>query len=247
MGWLRRAYLTVASELSWRVPGRPQRLLAAFALAERGSMLDMLAAVEATERRDLRKKYFLHALDEGRHALVFAERVRALGQLGRAEAAIEDSGQLVEAGIVGGRTLFERLGEPEFLTFVYVAEADAVEQFKVYLERGLPDAATQAELRGILKEEAFHVSYSRAEVDRYRKEGLPVDRWATRLRLRRLWEGWLRFSRDFGGVMSGLWLGLLYVLVLGPFRLFGRLEPGGWQSVPVRAGVDPLAAARQEG
>jgi hypothetical protein len=210
-------------------------------------MLDMLAAVESTERRELRKKYFLHALDEGRHALVFAERVRALGQLGRAEAAIEDSGQLVEAGVVGGKTLFERLGEPEFLTFVYVAEADAVEQFKVYLGRNLPDATTQAELRGILKEEAFHVSYSRAEVDRYRKEGLPVDWWATRLRLTRLWEGWLRFSRDFGAVVSAFWLGVLYVVVLGPFRVAARLEPGGWQAPPAPAPGDALAAARREG
>ncbi len=247
MGVLRRMWLTVASEVSWRLPGRPQRLLAAFALAERGSMLDMLAAVEATDRRELRKKYFLHALDEGRHALVFAERVRALGQLGRAEAAIEDSGKLVEAGIVGGRTLFERLGEPEFLTFVYVAEADAVEQFRVYLDRGLPDTRTQDELRGILKEETFHVSYSRAEVDRYRKEGLPVDWWATRLRLRRLWEGWLRFSRDFGAVMSAFWLGVLYLLVMAPFRLLARLEPGGWQTPAGRPGGDPLVAARMEG
>ena len=246
MGWLRRCYLTVASEFSWRVPGRPQRLLGAFALAERGSMLDMFAAVEATKRRDMRKKYFHHGLDEGRHALIFAERVRAFGLLGRAEAAMEDSGQLLEAGIVGGQTLFERLGEPEFMAFVYVAEADAVEQFNVYLDRGLPDDATQAQLRAILKDEVFHVTYSRTEVDKYRKDGLPMDATMRKIRLRRVWERLLRFSRDFGSFTSGIWLSLLYFLVLGPFRLFGRLEAGGWHPVEGRAG-DALALARSEG
>lgn len=245
MGWLRSAYLTVASEFSWRVPGRAQRLLAAFALAERGSMLDMLSAVEATSRRDMRKKYFLHALDEARHAILFADRVRALGEVGRAEAALEDSGQLLEAGIIGGKSLFERMGEVEFLAFVYVAEADAVEQFHVYLNRRLPDQATQDQLRVILKDEVFHVSYSRAEVDRYRKEGLPMEAIVRKVRRRRLWEGWNRFSRDFGSFMSGIWLTLLYFLALGPFRLFARLEPGGWHAL-VRPGGDALSLARSE-
>ena len=245
MGWLRRAYLTVASEFSWRMPGRPQRLLAAFSLAERGSMLDMLSAVETTTRRDMRRKYFLHALDEGRHAILFADRVRALGEVGRAEAALEDSGQILEAGIVGGQSLFERLGEVEFLAFVQVAEADAVEQFHVYLDRGLPDEATQAQLRVILKDEVFHVTYSRAEVDRYRKEGLPMDAILRKVRRRRLWEAWMGFSRDIGTFMSGIWLTFLYFVALAPFRLFARLESGGWRASPRPAG-DPLSLARAE-
>ena len=246
MGVFRRAWLTVASEFSWRMPGRPQRLLAAFSLAERGSMMDMLAAVEATTRRDMRRKYFVHALDEGRHAKIFADRVRDLGQAGRADAALEDSGQLLQAGIVGGQTLFERFGEEKFLAFVYVAEADAVEQFNVYLERGLPDDATQATLRTILKDEVFHVAYSRAEVEKLRKEGRAVDKMCRDLRLARVWERYLRFSRDVGSFMSGIWLTILYFVVLAPFRLLARTEPGGWQPAAT-PGVDRLAAARAEG
>ncbi len=246
MGWLRRAWITVASEVAWRIPGRPQRLLHAFSLAERGSMVDVLFAAEATPRRDLRRKYFLHALDEGRHARVFADRVRALGRGDRAEAAVEDSGQLVEAGISGGLTLFERLGEDDFLAFVYVAEADAVEQFGVYLDRGLADPDTALELRTILKDEVFHVSYSRAELERMRKDGKPVDRMVRNRRLRRLWERYLRLTRDIGARVSGVWLTLLYFVALGPFRLVARLERGGWHPVPPRA-PDALAAARAEG
>lgn len=244
MGLLRRAWLTLASEVAWRIPGRPQRLLAAFALAERGSMLDMLSAVEHTERRELRRRYFRHALDEARHATLFAGRVRALGGLGRAEAALEDSGQLVDAGIVGGQTLFERLGEEEFLSFVYVAEADAVEQFEVYLRRRLPDPETCATLSRILKDELFHVSYSRTEVERAAAAGRPMTLSMARHRWRRVWQGWLRFSRDFGARMGALWLGFAYLTVVAPFRLFARLEPGGWQR-PERGG-STLDAARRE-
>lgn len=208
-------------------------------------MMDMLAAVEATTRRDMRRKYFIHALDEGRHARIFADRVREFGQTGRADAALEDSGQLVEAGIVGGKTLFERFGEEKFLAFVYVAEADAVEQFNVYLERGLPDPATQTTLRTILKDEVFHVAYSRAEVEKLRKEGHAVDKMCRDLRIARVWERYLRFSRDMGTFMSGIWLTILYFVVLAPFRLLARTEAGGWHPVAAPA-TDRLAAARAE-
>ena len=246
MGAIRRALLLPASMLAWRLPGRPRRLLSAFSLAERGSMVDMLAAAEATPRRDMRRKDFLHALDEGRHARIFADRVKALGGTTRTEAALEDAGRLLDQGVVGGQTLFERFGERDFLAFVQVAEADAVEQFKVYIDHNLPDAETTAQLRAILKDEAFHVSYSKHEVDRYRNEGHPVDRVMRMIRLRRLWEGWLRFSRDFGAVMSGLWLGLLYIVLVAPFRLLARVEGGGWRPVEPEA-RDRLAHARAEG
>jgi hypothetical protein len=253
MGWLRRALLIPVSELAWRIPGRPSRLLAEFSLAERGSMVDMLAAADATERREMRKKYFLHALDEWRHSGIFAERVRALtpeGTRTRAAAAIEDASVLQAHGFVGGKSLFERLGEFDFLAFVYVAEADAVEQFHVYIERELPDATTVTALKDILKDEAFHVSYSRAECDRYRKAGRPIDAAIRDTRLRRIGEGWLRFSKDFGDRMSALWLGLLYFVALAPFRPFARLEKGGWLVRDVSAVSTPesrLAAAHREG
>lgn len=249
MGRLRRALLGGVSEVAWRLPGWPARLLAEFSLAERGSMVDMLAAAEATTRRDLRRKYFLHALDEGRHAEVFAARARAVGgerRGSRAQAATEDAGLLQSHGIVGGQTLFDRLGEPGFLAFVYVAEADAVEQFDVYLDRGLPDADTRAALTGILRDEAFHVSYARAECERYRRQGLPVDRMIAGVRWRRVQEAWLRFSRDLGEWVSGFWLLVVYVVAVGPFRLFARLEPGGWQRPPPRP-TELRAAARAEG
>ena len=252
MGWLRRALLVPASELAWRVPGRPVRLLSEFSLAERGSMVDMLAAAEGTTRREMRRKYFLHALDEWRHYGIFAARAKALSQparQSRAVAVIEDAGALLSRGVLGSDSLFERLGEFDVLAFVFVAEADAVEQFEVYLDRELPDPLTIAALRDILKDEAFHVSYSRAECERYRREGRAIDQAIANVRWRRLLEGWMRFSKDLGEWTSGAWLLALYAIAVGPFRPFGKLEVGGWHPRPCpRQGSaqDRLAAARSE-
>lgn len=212
-------------------------------------MLDMLAAADATPRREMRRKYFLHALDEGRHSGIFASRVRALsppGRTSREQAATEDAGLLQGHGIVGGQTLFARLGELDFLAFVFVAEADAVEQFHVYLDRQLPDPETTAALRDILKDESFHVSYSKLECDKYRREGQPIDHAIRLARWRRVKEAWMRFTRDLGERVSGVWLTLLYFLVVWPFRLVARLERGGWQPAAKRP-ADALAAARLEG
>ncbi|MBM4391491.1 MAG: ferritin-like domain-containing protein [Deltaproteobacteria bacterium] len=248
MGYLRKAMLTVASEVAWRLPGWPARFVTSFADSERASGIDMLAAAEHTERGDLRRKYFLHALDESKHAALFLSRAMALGgNKERARAALDDSGTLQRHGTVEGRSMFERLGEMEFLAFVWVAEADAVEQFGVYLERQLPDPETHATLQAILKDEHFHVSYSRQELDRFRKQGQVAEVEWSLFRVRRdRWLGaWLRFSREFGVIVSGLWLGLAYAAMLGPFRGLAALEPGGWRP-PLPRPACSLATARSQ-
>lgn len=249
VGRLRRWGLVAASEVAWRLPGWPRRFYASFRDSEAGSAVDMLAACELTSRRDLRRKYFRHALDETRHAGIFQARAEANGGgRDRARAALVDAGTLQRHGIVEGRTMFERLGELEFLAFVHVAENDAVEQFNVYRDRRLPDPESWEALGHILKDEHFHVSYSRQELDRWRKEGRggEVDAALSRVRWRRLKEAWLRFSRGVGLVMGSAWLLAVYAVIVAPFRLVARLDRGGWQAPA--ADPRPLAvAARSQG
>jgi hypothetical protein len=239
----RQLWLTLVSEVAWRLPKRPARMLAQFSQAERGSCYDMLAAAELTETRALRRKYLEHAIDESQHAAVFRKRALALG-VSREEAALFDAAYLGEHGIVGGETLFERLGELEFLAFVHISEKRALEQFEVYQQRRLPDDETLSALRRICKDEVFHMTYTGAELERLRKEGegkaVRAAEW--RIFRSRYKEGWLRFSRDLGAVMSGLWLTLLYVLVVGPFKLLARREPEGWRPASHEASLDRARA-----
>lgn len=237
------------SEVSWRLPGWPVRLLTAFSQAERGSFYDMLAAAEATDRRDLRRKYFEHALQESNHHQLFRERISALGGgQSRAEKAAEEAGYLVDAGIVGGESLYERLGELDFLAFVHVAESEALEQFHVYCDRKLPDPDTIHMLQTIMPDEKFHLTYTLRELKRREKQGEAKEvRWALfKVKWRRLWEGWLRFSRDIGQVVSSIWLWLIYAVLVPPFRLLARVEGGGWNE-PREERRSMMARARSQG
>ncbi len=243
MGRLRQFYLTCVSEVSWRIPNRPAKFLAQFSQAERGSAYDMLAAAELTDRRELRRKYLEHALDETAHSKIFRERANALG-IGREESAIIDIGYLSDHGIIGGETLFERFGELKFLAFVHIAEKQALEQFMVYKSRDLLDPETQVRLDGIRKDELFHMTYSGAELEHYRKNGLDseVDKAIRQVHRDRWKEKWLRFSQHIGHFVSSLWLLLIYALLIAPFRLLARPEGVGWHQS--KGGLSPDHVAK---
>ncbi len=223
--------LWLLSWVVWRlVPGRAATKMAEFSHTEAGSGQDMLAAAEETPRPEMRARYFRHALDELRHARLFRERATALARAsrtpGRAQAVLDDAGYIAAHGIRGTESLFRKLGELEFLAFVWVAEKRGAEQFEVYAGLLRDDAATAAMFDEIARDERFHIAYSRAELDRYGQRGqeAAVRAAVFRVRTRRAWEAWLRFSHDLGATMAGFWLGLLYVVVIGPFSLAARLS-----------------------
>jgi hypothetical protein len=200
-----------------------------FHYTELGSAFDMFKAAELTERGEMRKKYFRHALDETRHSHLFKKRVVEMGGASGA-AGLHGGGTSNMHDVVEGQTLFERLGELEFLAFVYIAEAEAVEQFKVYQDYRLMDDKTEAMMEDILQDEYFHVSYSRAALEQYRKNGREeeVKKAMKRVKRRRLGERWLIFANTIGDTVTFVMLTVLYTLLVGPGRLIARLEKGGW-------------------
>ena len=122
--------------------------------------------------------------------------------------------------------MFERLGEVEFLAFVTDAEARGLEQFNVYINSSQTDAQTKAALKDIARDEHFHMSYSKAALEKYgadQKEAI-----LRKVVWRRYKEAWLRFGNIMGIVMSKIWLTLLYFIVVTPFRIFARKEKAGW-------------------
>jgi rubrerythrin len=220
--------LWTVSSVVWRIPGRVPAKLAGFSHTEAGSAFDMLAAVEETPRREMRVKYFRHALDEMKHATMFRKRAIALSskRTGRTQAMLDDSSFIREHGINEADSLFSKLGEIEFLAFVWIAERRGAQQFDVYADLLKDDDDTQAMFAEIAKDERFHISYSRAELDRYETDGEleAVKEAVSRVKRRRWLEAWLRFSIVMGDFMSNLWLGILYILVLGPSSIFARIS-----------------------
>lgn len=239
--------LWALSWVVWKVlPGRASMKMAEFSHVEAGSGLDMLAAVQETPRRELRYKYWLHALDELKHSRLFAERASALAPgRNRTRAVLDDSGFITEHGINTKQSLFSELGETEFLAFVWVHEKRGAQQFDLYADLLSEDDATRVMFAEIAKDERFHIAYSRTELDLLEKHvGSGPVRWAVlKVRARRAWQGWLRFARGLGEVVTAVWLHLIYFLLLGPFSLIAR-----WRERPadgfVAAPDRPPAAER---
>jgi hypothetical protein len=238
--------LWIISWIVWRIPSRRSMKMAEFSHTEAGSSLDMLAAAEATVRPDLRKKFFRHAMDEFRHARMFAERSLALSSGTKAADLLEDPEYLVAHGIRGEKSLYEELGEFDFLTFVWLAEQQAGRQFSCYRELMKEDPASLAMFTTICKDEAFHASYSKQELDRISKttgrKALQVS--VRRFRIRRLRDRFLRYTHGFGNVVANFWLLILYVVAFGPYSLFARqlaAAKAGFVATP-----EALARARAE-
>lgn len=219
--------LWAISSIIWRLPGKVPSKLAGFSHTEFGSALDMLAAVLETPRRDMRARYFRHALDELKHAAMFRRRSLAYAgeRVKRTTAMLDDSAFIREHGINDSDSLFSKSDEIEFLAFVWIAERRAAQQFDVYADLLKDDDDTQAMFSEIAKDERFHITYSRNELDRYEAQGdaQAVKEAVDRIKRRRFLEAWLRFSVVLGDFMSNLWLGILYILVIAPSSVFARI------------------------
>ena len=244
--------LWAISSVVWRIPGRTAAKMAGFSHTEEGSAYDMLAAVEETPRREMRAKYFRHALDELKHARLFRQRASALssGRKSRAQAMLEDSSFIRSHGINDADSLFTKLGELEFLAFVWIAEKRGAQQFDVYADLMKGDKNSREMFAEIADDERFHIAYSRAELDRYQSGGLSqeVEEAVSRVRRRRFLEAWLRFSVVLGDFMSKLWLGLLYILVIGPSSVMAKITESHTKGfvAPEERDEDILERARQQ-
>ncbi len=84
---LRASIARILNPIVWRLPGRGARMLFSFAHAEAASRLDLLAAARHTPSPERRALYLRHALDEARHATVFAHRSAELRRAGGRRSA----------------------------------------------------------------------------------------------------------------------------------------------------------------
>lgn len=217
--------LGLISWIVWNIPSRRPIKMAEFSHTEAGSSLDMMDAAEETPSAHLRKKFFRHALDEFRHSRLFAERSLALSSDNHAATVLEDAEFAASHGIRGEASLYSRLGETEFLAFVWLHEQQGARQFAIYSDLMKQDAVSSGMFAEICSDEKFHVDYSRQELDGVtaRANGASEVKAAIRrLRLRGFRESFLRMSRSFGDIMASLWLLLIYLLVIGPFSLLAK-------------------------
>jgi hypothetical protein len=214
----------------WRDPLRRGHRLLRFAEVEADGGRDLARAAELTPDPRLRRLYLSHAADEQRHADIFrrrgAELVRACARgsagwqpdwLAPGERGLDD----VE--IRPG-------GDGPLLAFLHLSEAAAARAFALYRDSMGEDEKTREVFARILKDEAFHMKYTRRELGRVAPSAQGWLLW--KARLGRLWKLYLRLAVAIGGLFGSILLTLQYFILLPPFALVAkraaRREPQGW-------------------
>jgi rubrerythrin len=211
-----------------------------FAEVEADGGRDLVRAAELTGDPRLRRLYLRHARDEQRHADIFHRRGI---ELLRERSGTDGDGWQADWLAPGERGLddvqIERDGDAPFLAFLHLSEQSAARQFATYEKAVGGDESTRDVFGRILRDEEFHMNYTRAELARVSPDRQRSILW--RARLGRLWKAYLRFAVGLAGLIGGVLLTLQYFILLPPFawaaKRAARREPQGWTPVdPARNG-----------
>jgi rubrerythrin len=205
----------------WADARRRGEKLLKFAQTEADGGRDIARAAERTNDALLRRLYLRHAMDEQRHANLFRTRGRAILQALNAEEESSFDANWFSPGERGLDDL-NVAGETEssLLAFLHLSEKAAARRFAVYQEVLAVDQTTRDVFTDVLKDEAFHMNYTLAQLKRVepKKHGMRLW-WA---RLTRLWKGYLRIASAVANVMGGIVLAVQYFLILPIFALLAK-------------------------
>ena len=227
-------------------------MLLRFSRTEAGGAVDIARAANAIVRPELKGHLVRHTADEVRHAKMFRQRAREVlgtpdGRVPAPEAISRDLMPVASAAESGSLSLtdhgflpsdnFHELGEVRYMAMLHLAEVQAAEDFQVHfdLTKG-HDPGTAAVFKSILRDEEYHVAYTRAQLQEWEREGRAdeVRKALRKMRWTRVKTQWVLMSQLFGDFMSRLLLGAIYFTVFLPFGVLGWLLPRGTGWLPVR-------------
>jgi rubrerythrin len=221
---LRTVIVRMTAPIAFFTRGRTAKQLFVFALAEQESMLELRAAAARCTSPERSALYLRHALDEERHATIFAthsaEIRRSLGKpaWGHPRTSCEN--------------LYARLGEVGFLAFVHRGEMRGRSQFEVYetyfQKRG--DDKLRAMFAALIGDEKGHEAYTKDLLVKQAGRSGASKALAKVV----LWEAFRTWRRAGQGMAKWVYTAAMTVLFacLAPFALFVRLmKParGGWK------------------
>ncbi len=219
----------------WSDPERAIRTLESFSQTEADGARDIRAAAERTADPWLKEHFLRHAADEQKHADLFRRRARELRQahpevtLGEQEKRF-DLAQSRSQNDVNAHGfllagLMDDLGEVPYVAMLHVAEQKAEALFRTQVAATADDPETRAIFEEILKDELYHVSYTKTALDQWKKagRGREVTDALQNARGKRFLSAWKRFGIRAAGNFGRLLLIVCYWTVLLPFALIARL------------------------
>ena len=260
-----RAIKTVASSLVWRRRRSKVQTLLSFARTEAGGAVDIARAAAAAATPELRRHLLRHAGDEERHAEMFRRRARTVFGSARGTLPLPESGgvdlapaatltergnlSLTDHGFLPSDS-FAELGEVRYVAMLHLAELQAAEDFRVHRRlNARSDPETADIFARILRDERYHVAYTRAQLRAWEKQGRgrEVRRALRQMRWYRLRARWTQLGQRLGNVVGFVLLSVLYLTLFAPFGVIGALRGrrGGWTAA-TRAPGGTLATLRQQ-
>ena len=219
----------------WRDVDRRASKLLRFAETEASGGRDLARAAEVTDDALLRRLFLRHAADEQRHSDLFRDRGHALRGLcssprtGRFEANWLAPG---ERGL--DRLRVDQMDEGALLTFLHLSEKSAADRFALYHQVLGHDPVTQAVFTEVLRDEEFHMTYTKTQLHRMAPSRRVLALW--RARGGRLWKAYLLLAMGIATVMGAVVLTVQYFVLIPLFALLARgaarREARGWRVRP---------------
>lgn len=217
----------------WRDLDRRARKLLRFAETEADGARQLARAAEVTGDPLLRRLFLRHALDEARHAELFRGRGRELLK-GRARS--ESRGFDANWLAPGERDLDELqvgpISEPTLLASLHLSEKAAAGRFALYFEMLQDDAGTRAIFADVLRDEEFHMRYTKTQLARMDPGRNRRTLWGARAG--RLWRAYLHVAGALAGFLGGVVLTAQYYVLLPSFAILAkraeRRESLGWHA-----------------
>ncbi len=220
----------------WKDPHRKYRTLLSFSETEEDGGKDLVRAGRRVSDPDLRKHIERHSNDEVRHADLFRRRAAEVASennipIGadseldaRFDLAGARKGVDVDAHGFMNSGLIDELGELEYVAMVHVAECKAAELFTLYRDMNAHDDKTRGVFEEILKDEKYHVAYTKSFLEKWQKagRGAEVDAALKKARGSRQMKAWKAFGLRSASGFAHVLMFVLYWTVLLPFGLLSR-------------------------
>jgi rubrerythrin len=223
----------------WADPYRKYRTLASFSETEDDGGKDLVRAARRVRDPELRAHIERHASDEVRHARLFRTRAAEVASefnlaahggdvpdlpydLARKRPGLEmDAHGFFNAGLI------DELGELEYVAMLHVAERRAAELFEMHASLNASDAKTRAVFEEILRDEKYHVAYTRTFLEKWTRQGrgAEVDRALKDARGSRFFGAWKRLGIRSAAGLSRALLFVMYWTLLAPFGLVSHSRP----------------------
>jgi len=229
--------LRARSRKIWHDPARTVLTLESFSRTEADGGRDIGSAAGRVADEELRGHLRRHTADELRHAELFRNRAAELrashdlppGTGTEADDAAYDLSRGRPAAEVDAHGFFtsgllDELGEVAYVAMLHSAEKRAAQLFSMHRDLTRHDPATCAVFEEILRDEQYHVAYTRTILEKWEKQGRASEVSAARSSARggRFWSAWKRAGVRSGASFSRAVLHVLYLTLLLPFGLLAR-------------------------